>query len=459
MKTQIKQSRGDQGNVLLISLITAMIIGATLGSFLLLVRSQSTMVVRSQVWNETVIVTEAGVEDALQLINKHAGTPNLSGWTNEATSDGWTALSANVFHVRRYIGNSSAFYDAYVTNYDTGPDIYTVGFVPPPALLAFAPQTFFAAAGVTDNGPRQVSRKLSVQTLKDPMFNFALAAEKTIDLKGNNVATDSFDSSNTNYSNADGSYNPAKNKDGGDVVSNDTITNTINVGNADIMGRARTGPNGTVKVGPNGSVGSKAWVTGGNNGKIQPGWSSSDMNVKFPNVPSPDTIYTATWYTIAPATFTTSDYYKFTSLSGNVRIGTNANVVIWVTGNASFSGGNEIKISPGASLTIYMGGSFSISGNATINNVLKDASKFTLLGLPTCTSIDMRGNGAISGVIYAPQAALSFGGGGSDTYDLVGSAMARTVTMNGHMNFHYDEALKNKGFSRGYIPSGWKEAY
>jgi hypothetical protein len=36
--------------------------------------------------------------------------------------------------------------------------------------------------------------------------------------------------------------------------------------------------------------------------------------------------------------------------------------------------------------------------------------------------------------------------------------MARNITMNGHFNFHYDENLKNKGFSKGFVPSNWKES-
>jgi len=31
------------------------------------------------------------------------------------------------------------------------------------------------------------------------------------------------------------------------------------------------------------------------------------------------------------------------------------------------------------------------------------------------------------------------------------------VTMNGHMNFHYDEALKDWGPDLGYVVSDWNE--
>jgi hypothetical protein len=80
-----------------------------------------------------------------------------------------------------------------------------------------------------------------------------------------------------------------------------------------------------------------------------------------------------------------------------------------------------------------------------------------LLGLPTCTAVNLQGNGAITGVVYAPEADLKLGGGGSTTYDFVGCIMAKTATLTGHMNFHFDEALRNNSYSRGYIVTNWKE--
>ena len=72
----------------------------------------------------------------------------------------------------------------------------------------------------------------------------------------------------------------AKIKDSGDVVTDYTIINSLNVGNAKIRGQVKTGPNGSISIGPGGSVGDKAWVDGGTTG-IKPGWSGDDMNVRF----------------------------------------------------------------------------------------------------------------------------------------------------------------------------------
>jgi hypothetical protein len=82
---------------------------------------------------------------------------------------------------------------------------------------------------------------------------------------------------------------------------------------------------------------------------------------------------------------------------------------------------------------------------------------FSYFGMTNNTSVSMSGNAAFTGVIYAPNAALTLGGGGSNPYDFVGAAIAKTVNMNGHYNFHYDEALAKYGPSKGYVVTTWNE--
>ncbi|HSH14605.1 MAG TPA: hypothetical protein VLD18_01130, partial [Verrucomicrobiae bacterium] len=59
--------------------------------------------------------------------------------------------------------------------------------------------------------------------------------------------------------------------------------------------------------------------------------------------------------------------------------------------------------------------------------------------------------------IYAPQAHLSLGGGGSTAYDFVGASVSRTVQMNGHFNFHYDEALGRTDTEGLFVIASWNE--
>ena len=48
-------------------------------------------------------------------------------------------------------------------------------------------------------------------------------------------------------------------------------------------------------------------------------------------------------------------------------------------------------------------------------------------------------------------------GGGNNTIDFIGASITKTARLNGHFNFHYDEALKNVGPSRGFIVTAWNE--
>src|SRR5439155_15153717 len=81
-------------------------------------------------------------------------------------------------------------------------------------------------------------------------------------------------------------YDATKSRDNGDVATDSSVTNSMNVGNANIYGHVSTGPNGLVAIGANGAVGAKAWQAAGNKG-IEPGWSSDDMNVFLPDVKAP----------------------------------------------------------------------------------------------------------------------------------------------------------------------------
>ncbi|PYJ06374.1 MAG: hypothetical protein DME25_06810, partial [Verrucomicrobia bacterium] len=101
--------------------------------------------------------------------------------------------------------------------------------------------------------------------------------------------------------------------------------------------------------------------------------------------------------------------------------------------------------------------SFSLGGQAYVDNQSGHAERFYLYGLPTCTSITFGGNGSFYGGIYAPEADFNLGGGGSDTWDFIGSSVTKTVNLNGHFNFHYDENLRRIGPSRGFIPTSWQE--
>lgn len=473
--SSVSKSR-ETGSVLLAALLTAAILGVTLASYLVMTRAQHVSVQRSQIWNSALAVSEAGVEDALQMINRYSGDfSQLPYWTNSwiVAGDNWTALGNDVYTVRRILevnGWGTNYYDAYITNKNNRPTIHSEGFVAWRPSYAAAAQPSFATIGV--NAPDSASRTkrtITVTTTSDPLFAVAMAALQKIDFSGRNVATDSFDSSKADFSGPGGAYpsgDLSKTRANGDVVTDYEIINSLSVGNAKIKGQVKTGPNGTISIGPNGSVGDRAWVEGGNTG-IQPGHSANDMNVQFPSVNLPSS---PGWFTpICPAAITVdgieySQYilndgdYFLMNLQTKLYIGPGVKCRILHYGDVKLTGStDEIRIAPEAKVKFYMWGSnFNIKGNGVVNMNSK-AESFFYFGLPLNTSISFGGNAAFTGAIYAPEADFHLGGGGSDTYDFVGASVTKSVKMNGHFNFHYDEALRNTGPGRGYVPTGWIE--
>jgi choice-of-anchor A domain-containing protein len=136
----------------------------------------------------------------------------------------------------------------------------------------------------------------------------------------------------------------------------------------------------------------------------------------------------------------------------------NGNAVLYVTGDVLMQGNgataSQIVIAPDASLSIYVGGS---SASFTQVNNQGNAKTFNYYGLPANTGVSFGGNAAFIGTIYAPNAEFTIGGGGNDPYDFEGSVMSKTIKMNGHFKFHFDENLARSGPSFGYVVASWKE--
>lgn len=445
MKILLQRRAARSGSVLVITLLTALIIGITLATYLTLVSNQNRSTMRSLAHNSSIAVVEAGVEEALTHLY-HNGVTNLA-------ANGWSRLADGRYYKHRNLGGQHSY--QVTISPAIPPVIVSLGSVPAP----MTPSSFFGwIGGSTASAPPPVRRKVRVDTTMDPLFGGgAMVAEGQIDMSGNNVETDSFDSGNPLYSTG-GKYDPAKAKDNGDVATNSELLNSVSVGNANIKGHVKTGPHGSVSIGPNGSVGDAAWVNSGSKG-VKSGWVSDDMNVDFPPVKVP---FTSGYGTPGAGSLGGTNYnyvlgagnHKLSSVSGKVLV--TGHATLYVTDSVNFSGQDVLVIAPGASLKLYVG---APTAKLTGKGILNDGSalSFQYYGLPSNTSLAFSGNAAFTGVIYAPSAAFTLGGGGSTTYDFVGSSVTKTVKMNGHFKFHYDEILKRSGPSRGLIVASWNE--
>ena len=400
-------------------------------------------------------------------LNKN-GSPDSGGTVNLAnmSGDGWYNNGSATGPWSKQGWLDGDFYYVSIGSWDGTtarfPTISSTGFVRQLPAYAWhgSGGPFLAAVSLPNLEMGSFTRRaVSCGLTNNPTFSRGLVAKHGIDMNGNNVLTDSYDSRNPAYS-TNGRWVAAKRRDHGDIASNDTLTNVINVGNANIWGRVATGPLGTVALGPNGAVGDAAWQTGGNHG-IKPGYSTDDMNVEFPDVVMPAT---STGWLPPPSSGNgyqyifnvPGDYRVPGTIDGNILV-TAPNVRLRVDGGWDFHGQDTMTIGTNASIKIYLNcASASLSGQGIVNT-LGTPDQCYIFGTTALTSLDIGGNGEATAVIYAPYANVTLHGGGNSVQDFSGAIVANTFLFTGHYNVHYDEALGRTGLWRGFTITSWDE--
>jgi hypothetical protein len=409
MKIQCKKQSRKQGSALVITLILGVILLVTLSSYLMLISSQKGLVTRSQGWNAALTMAEAGVEEALAQMN---ASPN------DFSANSW--------------GASGGVYGPMAHNLIGGN--YSVAIVG-----AAAPAVYSTGYATVPISGGQISRQVKITTLKLGLINVAFAAKHSIQFNGNGIATDSWNSHDPNLSTG-GQYDSSKRSTNGSVAG---IDGMVNIGNHTINGNLYLGPAATYSSGANQVLGT----------------IYRDSNIQFPDVVVP----TASWLSAPVAsgvhTFTTSGSYTVNDNLPMV-INTGVTVTLNVTTSGSFSP-SSVQIHGGTTNSgtayLYLNGptSVSIAGNTAVDASNRPENLY-YYGLPTLTGITFSGNSTFVGVIYAPEVDLTLNGGGNNS-GLIGASITRTVTMNGHYDFHYDESLATNGPARGYVINSWQE--
>lgn len=484
MKIRSSSFKHCSASTLLAALLLALIVAGTLASYLLMVHQEYRQVARSQAWNKSLMVSEAGVEEAMAFINKYEGTwTPMTSWTNSASAaaDGWN-VNGNVYFKSNVVSPAEGYYNVYITNVVTN-------LVQAPIIVSSG-----TAYWNYSSAAPPLTRTIYVQTRFDALIPGSLVAESTINLQGNNIMVDSFDSSDPLHSDWQTTFtyhgtnfgfypllDAATKRLATAVVATDQ--SVINVGGAEVYGYVDTAPGGTASINNNGSVGDLNWIgpnpaAPANNG-IQAGHAKDDMNVNFTDQALPK----VAWQSLQPTTATniggitydyvitnTGNYKMGGTLTENLYVAA-TNVTLYLPNGINLNGtpGNtSLTIGTNDDLTIYSGDNISTSGGAAINNVNQIALAFGIYGLPPgndtagdnvqgCTSINVGGNGVGTGYVYAPEASLTFNGGGAGIYNVVGAYMVHDIQLNGHFAFHYDQALAIRGPNKGYVPVTWKE--
>ena len=410
MKTQPVQKSSDQGSALVITMTLGVILLVIVGSYLRLLGTQKNLVLRSESWNASLTMAEAGVEEALTQLNSGATNLSANGWGGSGSVFGPVARSLEGGSYSVIISNSSAL----------TPVIYATG-----------------SATVPVSGDR-IARNLKISVLKQVFSNVPLGAKKNIDMNGNGAVVDSYDSGNPLLSTG-GVFDPNKLSTNGNVVS---MGGVVNIGNHIIKGNLYLGPTATY-------LGSAANVTG---------TIYHDANIDFPDVTLPDVIWQTAPLSLGIHSFTNSGYYTVSD-QYPVVVQPGVTVTLNVTTAVEYSPAS-VQIIGGITnsgvANIYLNGppSLKISGSTTVNDSNRPQN-LRFLGLPSLTSVALSGSAQLVGVIYTPEASVSLSGGGSSS-GLIGSLVCDSFTINGGYQIHYDEVLATNGPAI-YVIESWQE--
>jgi hypothetical protein len=468
-----------RGTVLLTAMLLVSIIAISLTSFIKLSLNASNLSNRSFYSNAAMNLLDTGLDQTLWSLNN-------GSWTGSA---GFALRSSYANQYQGTFPSSSTYYE-FAGNVKGRLRIWVdVSTTTPHAV---------AKATITLGDGTTLEKYAEAYMQKRSYFTNGLVAKNTLTF-GGNVMIDSWNSHSDTASTADDlSYAAASHNDSGKIASLSVTTQSISVGNANVYGWAAVGGNSTssITVGSTGCLG----PYGTANNTIDATRVTYDFTTSFPDSSAPDTTKLTHSYTLSAINSSTTlpdtssghlassdgKYYYYVpsiSLAGSdkLTISPGYEVVLTVTGTSgttvSTDGNAEIYISPqttissttypAAKLSMYVAGDINLAGNGVANGVEgatgapNTPSNFQLFGTRSATdaatlgqqNFQIRGNGYLSAIVYAPNANVSVNGNG-DTY---GAVVANQVFLNGNGNFHYDESLANFTNSSIYGLTKWRE--
>jgi len=427
-----------RGSALVLTLITVVVTGIGLASYLTLVSSHNTSVMRAQAWNQGISMLESGIEEALTQIH-------YNGITNFAVN-GWVSTNG-LFMKNRTIGDG--YYQVGIQAVEP-PVIYAKGYVPAPLSgslnLGMILGEVLPFLQDDRSNEQYVSRRVKVTTERVGGSGGGLIAKNRIIFSGGG-SLDSYDSSA-------GPYNPLNRKANAIAITNSKVADAIHVDTAHVYGAVTVGPGGTVTCN-SGAVGDLAWnaTTSG----VQPMHAGNDANLDFSDVVVP---FTSGYFTPGAGTVNGTNY-TYVVGAGNNQLGTinigggksmivTGDATLYINGDFTTSGSGFVYINPGASLQLYIKGKGTVSGTGVVNGN-QNPSKLSVYGLSTSTTKTWSGSSTFYGTVYAPYAAFTFSGSAGAR----GSFTANNVTISGGASVHYDESLGGQG--NEYVVASWIE--
>ena len=404
----------SRGSVLVTAMILAAVLGFSLVSYLALSRTALKLAHRTLFINDANNLAEAGLEEAVYCFNQlSAGVDAATAWS------GWTLTGANATRTLSPFNrdqNAIGTVKVFVAGYN--------GTNPTPNIISQATITPF-------DGGAPIVRVLQLGMQQGGgLFDYGIVGLTGVSLNGK----PSFDSFNSNPTKSPtGPWLPYSSAL---AAANTTVvvpTGTLDLGGGTIKGGVLVGSSVTPPA--------ASQVTG----TIQTNFSGTFKMPASPTAASVSQSYnkgsslpaTLPGATDQPAADGSYYYFANGATIGNTTITAGKNVVIVGTSTSMSAG---LAVATGATCKIYMDGTVSASGKGAINN--GNWAGALQIYTTTSSTCNISGNGELQACVYAPNATLKANGGGSSG-SIVGSFVAQSITANGHVDFHYDEALRN----------------
>jgi len=405
----------EKGSVLLATMIFVLAIAAYMVNYLLLVQNSNQNTARAQRWNSALALAEAGIEEGLANLN----TAAISTSSNAISFPAISGRSLN-----------GGFYSVSCSAAGVVSTITATGVVSAPI------------------SGQSIARVVQVTAQRQALFSKGIISMTYIDMQGNSIASDSWNSQDNSQSYY-GHYTNSYSGTNGDVAA---VDGYVNIGNQTISGDLYLGPNSTFAAGPNGEV----------SGTIYKDWNMQFGSVSVPVVDAAGNDITGLW-TPAPGTsaghaFTNSGYYIISD-NGPITVTNGIKVILDVRNPTDYkpTGLNIMggTTNAGTVIMYQTTGTLTLGGGSAGGAINNRPENFQFFGGTNLTKITFSGSSDFVGVIYAPQADLKLDGGGSAN-NVMGSFLVKSLTMNGHYRIHYDTSLL--GLYWGFFVAGtWQE--
>jgi hypothetical protein len=420
-------------------MLVAALVAVALASYLNLNVSSSRFAKRTFNGSAALNLAEAGAEEAVWSFNRAtAGEASAwAGWTNNGVA-AWQRFPE--FALGQ---NSAGTVKVYVDHFNPGPS----------GRPKIVTQSSVGAPGETP-----VVKMLEVTLRRRAFFANGLVATQSVVFSGANATVDSWNSDpDNNPATAPLPYDVSLRTDHGTVASTAIVNTAVLVNQADVWGYVATG-GAQPQVGSDGSI---RGVDTPADVKIDPNRVSTDFNAELNVVPAPadGTPLVSIGSSLGTDGVATKWRTPGITLNGNQTLTIHGDVTLILTAGPgtdaiSVTGNASIIIPAGASLTVYVEGNVRIAGLGVANaNAQPISCQIWGTNQATGQTIDVKGNGALKSAIYAPNGDVFINGNG----DVMGSVVARNITLVGNAAFHYDEALATRESNAPFGIAKWRE--